>query len=171
MAEALVNQDRSLHSMLRTTCVATLVQGGHALNALPQRVTVNVNCRMFPGRTSDETQAELARVIGNPAITIEQRVKDKPIAKVPPLDPAIIGPMERLSARFFPGVPVIPAISTGASDGVYTAAVGIPTYGVPGIWTDSKMNNIHGLNEHMEVRSLMEGRDYLYALVKLLSSK
>ena len=170
-AEALVNQDRSLHSMLRTTCVPTLVQGGHALNALPQRVTVNVNCRMFPGRTSDETQAELARVIGNPAIAIEQRIKDKPIAKVPPLDPAIIGPMEQLSAKFFPGVPVIPTISTGASDGVYTAAVGIPTYGVPGIWVDSKMNNIHGLNEHMEVRALMEGRDYLYALVKLLASK
>ncbi len=170
-AEAVVNQDRSLHSMLRTTCVATLVQGGHALNALPQRVTVNVNCRMFPGRTSDETQAELARVIGNPAIQIEQRVKDKPIAKVPPLNPAIIGPMEQVSAKFFPGVPVIPTISTGASDGVYTAAVGIPTYGVPGIWSDSKMNNIHGLNEHMEVRSLYEGRDYLYALVKLLSSR
>jgi acetylornithine deacetylase/succinyl-diaminopimelate desuccinylase-like protein len=126
---------------------------------------------MFPGRTSDETQAELAQVIGNPAITIEQRVKDKPIAKVPPLDPAIIGPMTTLSAKFFPGVPVVPTISTGASDGVYTAAVGIPTYGVPGIWSDSKMNNIHGLNEHMEVRSLMDGRDYLYALVKLLSSK
>ncbi len=170
-AEALVGQDRSLHSMLRTTCVPTLVQGGHALNALPQRVTVNVNCRMFPGRTSNETQAELAQVIGNPAITIEQRIKDKPIAKVPPLDPAIIGPMEQLSAKFFPGVPVIPTISTGASDGVYTAAVGIPTYGVPGIWADSKMNNIHGLNEHMEVRALMDGRDYLYALVKLLSSK
>ncbi len=170
-AEALVNQDRSLHSMLRTTCVATLVQGGHALNALPQRVTVNVNCRMFPGRTSDETQAELARVIGNPGIAIEQRIKDKPIAKVPPLDPTIIGPMEQLSAKHFPGVPVIPTISTGASDGVYIAAVGIPTYGVPGIWADSKMNNIHGLNEHMEVRALMDGRDYLYALVKLLSSK
>ena len=170
-AEALVGQDRSLHSMLRTTCVPTLVQGGHALNALPQRVTVNVNCRMFPGRTSNETQAELAQVIGNPAITIEQRIKDKPIAKVPPLDPAIIGPMEQLSAKFFPGVPVIPTISTGASDGVYTAAVGIPTYGVPGIWADSKMNNIHGLNEHMEVRALMDGRDYLYVLVKLLSSK
>ena len=170
-AEAVVGQDRSLHSMLRTTCVPTLVQGGHALNALPQRVTVNVNCRMFPGRTSDETQAELAQVIGNPAITIEQRIKDKPIPKVPPLNPAIIGPMQQLSAKYFPGVPVIPTISTGASDGVYTAAVGIPTYGVPGIWADSKMNNIHGLNEHMEVRSLMEGRDYLYALVKLLSSK
>ena len=170
-AEAVVGQDRSLHSMLRTTCVPTLVQGGHALNALPQRVTVNINCRMFPGRTSDETQAELTQVIGNPAIAIEQRVKNKPIAKVPPLDPAIVGPMEQLSAKFFPGVPIIPAISTGASDGIYTAAVGIPTYGVPGIWVDSKMNNIHGLNEHMEVRSLMEGRDYLYALVKLLSSK
>ena len=170
-AEAVVGQDRSLHSMLRTTCVPTLVQGGHALNALPQRVTVNVNCRMFPGRTSDETQAELAAVIGNPAITIEQRIKDKPIPKVPPLNPAIIGPMQQLSAKYFPGVPVIPTISTGASDGVYTAAVGIPTYGVPGIWADSKMNNIHGLNEHMEVRALMDGRDYLYALVKLLSSK
>ena len=170
-AEAVVGQDRSLHSMLRTTCVPTLVQGGHALNALPQRVTVNVNCRMFPGRTSGETQAELAQVIGNPAITIEQRVKDKPFAKVPPLNPAIIGPMQQLSAKYFPGVPVIPTISTGASDGIYTAAVGIPTYGVPGIWVDSKMNNIHGLNEHMEVRSLMEGRDYLYALVKLLASK
>ena len=170
-SEAIVNQDRSLHSMLRTTCVATEVQGGHALNALPQRVTVNVNCRMFPGRTPDETLAELTRVIGNPAITIEQRVKDRPIAKVPPLDPAIIGPMTTLAAKFFPGVPVIPAISTGASDGVYTAAVGIPTYGVPGVWVDSKMNNIHGLNEHMEVRALMDGRDYLYALVKLLSSR
>ena len=170
-AEAVVNQDRSLHSMLRTTCVATMVDGGHAHNALPQRVTVNVNCRMFPGRTADETQAELARVIGNPAITIEQDVKGKPIAKAPPLDPAIIGPMEQLSAKFFPGVPVIPTMSTGATDGVFMGAVGIPTYGVPGIWSDAKLNNIHGLNEHMEVRALYEGRDYLYALVKLLSSK
>ena len=170
-AEAVVNQDRSLHSMLRTTCVATLVQGGHAHNALPQRVTVNVNCRMFPGRTSDETRAELARVIGNPAITIEEDFKGKPIAKAPPLDPAIIGPMEQLSAKYFPGVPVIPTMSTGATDGVHLGAAGIPTYGVPGIWSDSKLNNIHGLNEHMEVRSLYEGRDYLYALVKLLSSK
>jgi acetylornithine deacetylase/succinyl-diaminopimelate desuccinylase-like protein len=170
-AEAIVNQDRSLHSMLRTTCVATLIQGGHALNALPQSVSVNVNCRMFPGRTANETQAELAQAIGNPAIRIEQRVKDKPIALPPPLNPAIIGPMEQLSAKYFPGVLVVPTISTGASDGVYTGGVGIPTYGVPGIWVDSKMNNIHGLDEHMEVRSLYEGRDYLYALVKLLSSK
>ena len=170
-AQALVNQDRSLHSMLRTTCVATMVEGGHARNALPQRVSVNVNCRMFPGRTSDETQAELARVIGNPGIAIEQTVRGKPIASAPPLNPAIIGPMTALAAKHFPGVPVVPVMSTGATDGVFLGAAGIPTYGVPGIWTDAKMNNIHGLNEHMEVRALYEGRDYMYALVKLLSSK
>ena len=170
-AQALVNQDRSLHSMLRTTCVATMVEGGHAHNALPQRVSVNVNCRMFPGRTSNETQAELARVIANPGISIEQTVKGKPIASAPPLSTAIIGPMTTLAAKHFPGVPVVPVMSTGATDGVFLGAAGIPTYGVPGIWTDSKMNNIHGLNEHMEVRALYDGRDYLYALVKLLSSK
>ena len=170
-AQALVNQDKMLHSLLRTTCVATLIDGGHALNALPQTVTANVNCRMFPGRTSDETQAALTAAIGNPAVRIVQRVTTKPIAKPPALDPAIIGPMERIAAKHFPGVPVIPAMSTGATDAVYTGGVGIPTYGVPGPWGDPDGNGVHGLNERMEVRSLYAGRDYLYDLVKLLSGK
>lgn len=170
-AEAVLNQDRSLHSMLRTTCVATLIQGGHAQNALPQTVKANVNCRMFPGRTSAETRAALAAAIGNPAITIEETVKDKPIAKSPPLDPKIIGPIEALAAKHFPGVPVIPTMSTGATDGVYMGAVGIPTYGVPGLWADPDLNGIHGLNERMEVRALYAGRDYLFDLVKALSAK
>ncbi|MFM5884626.1 MAG: M20/M25/M40 family metallo-hydrolase [Novosphingobium sp.] len=170
-AEAVVNQDRTLHSMLRTTCVATLIQGGHAQNALPQTVTANVNCRMFPGRTSAETKAALAAAIGNSAIAIEESVKDKPIAKSPPLDPKIIGPMEQLAARHFPGVAVIPTMSTGATDGVYMGAVGIPTYGVPGYWVDPDLNGIHGLNERMEARALYAGRDYLFDLVKALSSK
>ncbi len=170
-AEAVVNQDKALHSMLRTTCVATLIDGGHALNALPQTVTANVNCRMFPGRTTEETQAALAAAIGNPAIRIEPRVKGKPIARPPALDPAIIGPMERLAAKHFPGVPVVPAMSTGATDALYFAAVGIPTYGVPGAWTDPDGNGTHGLNERIEVRSLYAGRDYLFDLIKLLASK
>ncbi len=170
-SQAIVNRDKMLHSMLRTTCVATLIDGGHALNALPQSVTANVNCRMFPGRTPDETQAALTAAIGNPAVKIEQRVKDKPIAKTPPMDPKIIGPMERLVAKHFPGIPVVPTISTGATDGVYLGAVGIPTYGVPGIWGDPDGNGTHGLNERMEVRSLYAGRDYLFDLVKELSSK
>jgi len=170
-AEAVVNTDKMLHSLLRTTCVATLIDGGHAQNALPQKVTANVNCRMFPGRSSDETEKLLAQAIGNPAVTIEQKVRGKPIAKAPPMTPALIGPMEQLSAKHWPGVPVIPSMSTGATDGVYLAAVGIPTYGVPGVWGDPDGNGAHGLNERMEVRALYDGRDYLFELVKLLSSR
>ena len=166
-AEAVVNTDKMFHSMLRTTCVATLIHGGHAQNALPQNVSANVNCRMFPGRTAEETQAILERTIGNPAIKLEQKVRGKPIAKAPPMDPKIVGPMEQLVAKHFPGVPVIPTMSTGATDGVYLAAVGIPTYGVPGEWGDPDGNGAHGLNERLEVRSLYEGRDYLFDLVKV----
>lgn len=170
-AEAVVNRDKMLHSMLRTTCVATLIDGGHALNALPQKVTTNINCRMFPGRTAEETRVALAKAIDNAAVTIEERVKDKPIAKAPPLDPKIVGPMEKLAAKHFPGIPVIPSMSTGATDAVYLGATGIPTYGVPGPWTDPDGNGTHGLNERIEIRSLYAGRDYLFDLVKLLSSK
>lgn len=170
-AEAVVNQDRSLHSMLRTTCVATLIQGGHAQNALPQTVKANVNCRMLPGRTSAETKAALVAAIANPAITVEETVKDKPIAKAPPLDPAIMGPITQVAAKHFPGVPVLPTMSTAATDGVYLGAAGIPTYGVPWAWLDSDLNGIHGLNERMEVKSLYAGRDYLFDLVKALSSR
>lgn len=170
-AEAKVNTDKGFHSMLRTTCVATLINGGHALNALPQTVTANVNCRMFPGRTADETQAMLAKVIDDSGVKIEQTLKGKPIAKSPPLDPALVGPMEQLSAKHFPGVPVIPTMSTGATDGLYLAAVGIPTYGVPGMYGDPDGNGAHGLNERIAVKSLYSGRDYLFDLVKALSSK
>ena len=165
-AEAIVNTDKFFHSMLRTTCVATLIDGGHAPNALPQRVEANVNCRIFPGHTPAETQAELARIIANPAITIRMAREDKPLATPPALDPKIVGPMERLSEKYWPGVPVIPGMSTGATDGLYLSAVGIPTYGVPGIWGDPDGNGAHGLDERMEVRALYVGRDYLYDLVK-----
>jgi len=168
-AAAMVNTDKGFHSMLRTTCVATMIDGGHAVNALPQRVGANVNCRIFPGHTPAEVKDTLAQVIGNPGITIELARKDKPLATSPPLDPAIIGPMETLSAKYFPGVPVIPSMSTGATDGLYLSAVGIPTYGVPGPWGDPDGNGAHGLNERLEVRSVYVGRDYLFDLVKALA--
>lgn len=168
-AAAVVNTDKGFHSMLRTTCVATMIDGGHALNALPQRVEANVNCRIFPGHTPDEIQQQLAAAIGDPGIAIEQRRKDKPLALSPKLDPAIVGPMEKLSQKYFPGVPVIPSMSTGATDGLYMSAVGIPTYGVPGSWGDPDGNGVHGLNERLEVRSVYVGRDYLYDLVKALA--
>jgi acetylornithine deacetylase/succinyl-diaminopimelate desuccinylase-like protein len=168
-AAALVNTDKGYHSMLRTTCVGTMIEGGHAVNALPQRAEANVNCRIFPGHTPAEIQQQLAAAINDPGISIDMARKDKPLAKVPALDPAIVGPMEKLSAKYFPGVPVIPSMSTGATDGLYLSAVGIPTYGVPGAWSDPDGNGVHGLNERLEVRSVYVGRDYLYDLVKALA--
>lgn len=170
-AMALVNKDKSLHSMLRTTCVATMIDGGHALNALPQRVEANVNCRIFPGHTPAEIKDQLAQVIGNPKVEIAFRRDDKPVAKNPPLDPALIGPMEKLAAKYFPGVPVVPSMSTGATDGVYTGGAGIPTYGVPSVWGDPDGNGTHGLNERVEVKAVYTARDYLFDLVKELASK
>jgi acetylornithine deacetylase/succinyl-diaminopimelate desuccinylase-like protein len=170
-AMALVNKDRSLHSMLRTTCVGTMIDGGHAVNALPQRVEANVNCRIFPGHSPSEIRAELERVIDDPGIEIAFRRDDKPLAKNPPLDPALIGPMTTLAAKYFPGVPLIPSMLTGATDGVYTGGAGIPTYGVPNLWSDPDGNGIHGLNERVEVKAVYTARDYLFDLVKALASK
>lgn len=165
-AEAIVNRDKMLHSMLRTTCVATMIEGGHALNALPQHVQANVNCRMFPGRSTEETRKALIAAVNNPAISIEPRPPVKPVAQPPALDPSIIGPMKAIAAKYFPGVPVIPTMSTGATDGLYMEAVGIPTYGVPGIWIDPDGNGTHGLNERIEALALYTDRDYLTDLVK-----
>ena len=168
-AQTMVNSDRYFHSLLRTTCVGTLIDGGHAVNALPQRVKANVNCRIFPGHTPAEIHDQLGKIIGNPDISIDLARNDKPLATSPPLDQAIIGPMETLSAKYFPGVLVIPSMSTGATDALYLSAVGIPTYGVPGPWGDPDGNGVHGLNERLEVRSVYVGRDYLFDLVKELA--
>ena len=170
-AEAVVNTDRTYHSMLRTTCVATLLEGGHANNALPQRASANVNCRMFPGRTVEETRAALAAAIGDPKVTITPVPPIRPIAKAPPLDPKVMGPAEKLVAKYWPGIPVVPSMSTGATDGIFLEAIGIPTYGVPSVWTDPDGNGVHGLNERLEVKSLYVGRDYLFDLVKAYADK
>jgi acetylornithine deacetylase/succinyl-diaminopimelate desuccinylase-like protein len=165
-AEAIVNTDRTYHSMLRTTCVATLLEGGHANNALPQHAAANINCRIFPGHTVEEIQAKLAEVIADPKAKLTPVPPIRPIAKSPPLDPKVMGPAVALAAKYFPGVPVIPSMSTGATDGIFLEAIGIPTYGVPGPWGDPDGNGVHGLNERIETRSLYVGRDYLTDLVK-----
>jgi acetylornithine deacetylase/succinyl-diaminopimelate desuccinylase-like protein len=166
-AETIVSKDRSYHSMLRTTCVATLLEGGHANNALPQRAAANVNCRIFPGETVEGTQAALVAAIGDPGVKLTPVPPIRPVAVPPPLNPKIIGPAEKLVAKYFPGVPLIPSMSTGATDGVFLEAIGIPVYGVPGGWGDPDGNGVHGLNERRSVRSVFVGRDFLTDLVKL----
>jgi len=166
-SEAIVSKDRSYHSMLRTTCVATLLDGGHANNALPQRATANVNCRIFPGETVEGTQAALEAAIGDPGVRVTLVPPIRPVAVPPPLDPKIMGPAEKLVAKYYPGVPLIPSMSTGATDGIFLEAIGIPVYGAPGGWGDPDGNGTHGLNERRSVRSVFVGRDFLTDLVKI----
>jgi acetylornithine deacetylase/succinyl-diaminopimelate desuccinylase-like protein len=165
-AEAIVSKDRQYHSMLRTTCVATLLEGGHAENALPQRATANVNCRIFPGETVDGTRAALMAAIGDPGVKVTLVPPVRPVAVPPPLDPKIIGPAEALVAMYFQGLPLVPTMSTGATDGIFLEAIGIPVYGVPGGWGDPDGNGVHGLNERRSVHSVYVGRDFLTDLVK-----
>ncbi|HWW31227.1 MAG TPA: M20/M25/M40 family metallo-hydrolase [Steroidobacteraceae bacterium] len=165
-AEAIVSKDRQYHSMLRTTCVATLLEGGHANNALPQRAAANVNCRIFPGETAEGTRAALVAAIGDPGVKVTLVPPVRPTAVPPPLDPNIIGPAEALVGKYFPGVPLVPTMSTGATDGIFLEAIGIPVYGVPGGWGDPDGNGVHGLNERRSVRSVYVGRDFLTDLVK-----
>ena len=165
-AEAVVNRDKSFHSMLRTTCVATLLDGGHAENALPQRATANVNCRIVPGETVETTRAALVAAVGDPQVTVTAKGERGPLGVPPPLDPKVIGPAERLVARYYPGVPLVPTMSTGATDGIFLEAIGIPSYGPPGLYGDPDGNGTHGLNEHEAVAAVWRGRDLLTELVK-----
>ena len=165
-AEAVVNREPELHSNLRTTCVATMLDGGHARNALPQRAGAYVNCRIFPGHSVEQIRGDLAKVVDDPEVSITVLPPLRPSPPAPPLDPKVTGPAKQVAAEYFPGVPVVPAMSNGYTDATFLGAVGIPTYGVPGAWGDPDGNGVHGLNERIEVRSLYVGRDYLYDLIK-----
>ncbi len=169
-ASAIVGRDATYHSMLRTTCVATLAAAGHANNALPQRATANINCRIAPGEKVDTVQATIERLIADPAVKVSLVPPIRPTPGSPPLDAKVLEPATRLAASMFPGVPIIPTMSTGASDGIFLFARGIPVYGVPGIFEELDYGGIHGLNEHLRVRSLYDGRDYLYRLVGMYAN-
>ncbi|MDF2493583.1 M20/M25/M40 family metallo-hydrolase [Sphingomonas sp.] len=169
-ADETVSRDKVLHSTLRTTCVATLLNAGHAENALPQRATANINCRIFPGESVDTTLAKLKELAG-PKVAVTANQPVRPIAVPPPLDAKILGPVQSLAAKHFPGTPVVPMMSTGATDAVFFGVLKMPVYGVPGIFLEPDLNGTHGLNERIRVSALYEGRDYLYDLAKTLAEQ
>jgi acetylornithine deacetylase/succinyl-diaminopimelate desuccinylase-like protein len=155
------------NATLRTTCIATQLEAGHAPNALPQRATANVNCRIFPGHTQQEILGVLNDVVDNPNVKIALRSPPETPVKPVTLPPEILGPIEQLTEKMWPGVPVIAAMATGATDARFTTPAGITTYGVSGIFADPNTSGAHGLNERVGVKQLMEGRMFLHQLVKM----
>lgn len=165
-AARVASTDVNVNSILHTNCVTTRLDAGHANNALPQRATAVINCRIFPGETVEGTLETLNKVVGDPGVKIEVIPPVRPIAINPPLDPKVVGPMKTVAAKHFPGVPMIPSMSSGATDGRYFGPAKMYVYGVPGIFGDPDGNGAHGLNERIRVKSLYDGRDYLFDLVK-----
>jgi len=163
--------DPSYNAILHTTCVATLLNAGHANNALPQRADANINCRIFPGTTPQQVRDTLQELVADPEIKVTLADKRSEVPKGPqPLNPKIFGPVEMLTAKMWPGIPVVPSMSAGATDGAFLTPAGIPTYGVSGIFGDSDGGGIHGLNEKLRVTSVYDGRDFAYQIVKIYAN-
>jgi len=157
------------NAQLRTTCVATMLEGGHAFNALPQRAQANINCRVLPGEPIEDVQKMLVRVVDDNQISVTPTLID-PSSKPSPLYPEIVQAVERVTAKFWPGIPVIPTMSAGATDGLFLRNAGIPTYGTSGLAGDIDDVRSHGRDERILVKSFNDGQEYLYQLVKALSS-
>ena len=157
------------NALLRTTCVATRLEGGHADNALPQTARAVVNCRLLPGDSPVEVRAALTRVLDDPKISVTP-IGDANPSEASPLRPDIMGAIEQITNQMWPGIPVIPVMSTGATDGLYLRNAAIPTYGVSGFFEDVDDTRAHGRDERLGVRQFYEGREFLYRLVKALSS-
>lgn len=165
---ARLSANPSYNAQLRTTCVATMLEGGSAVNALPQLATAKVNCRIMPGEPVDGVKATLERVLADDQITVTQI--DQPTLSAPSaLSDNIIGPITKLSSEFWPGAVVLPIMSAGATDGSYLRNAGIPTYGHSGMAGDVGESRAHGRDERVLVKSFFEGDEYLYRLVKALS--
>lgn len=170
-----LSEDEVHNALLHTTCVATRLTGGQANNALPQVATANVNCRILPGHSPEEVRQELLRVLDDPGIRVQYVRDDGQLAdQAPdgkglpptPLDPQYMHPLEGLVAQMWPGIPVIPLMDNGASDGVYTRAAGLPTYNITGIAINRDDIRDHARNERVEVRSFYRGNEFFYRYLK-----
>ncbi len=153
------------NAVMRTTCVATQIDGGHAANALPQRASATFSCRVVPGVSTAQVKAELQRVVGDRAISFTLANGEQPSNPPPALSPEVVDPIKAAAAKMWPGVPLLPTMSAGATDGRHLNAAGTPTYGLSGMFGRGD-SNAHGLNEKIRVKSLYDGRDFLEAVVR-----
>ena len=153
------------NATLRTTCVATLIQGGHAENALPQRARATIQCRMMPGDTADAVQAQLTRVLNDPAIRISLDAAPIVSPESPPT-PALLARVAGVIHSLWPGVAIVPTMATGFSDDRQTRNAGIPSYDLSGIWMEADENRAHGRDERVSVQAFDEEIEYVYRLVR-----
>ncbi len=168
-AAARLSRTALYNALMRTTCVATRLEGGHADNALPQMARATVNCRVLPGNSAEDVRNTIVRVLNDPGIDVTWI--DKPKPSVPsPLDPAVIGPIEQVTQEFWPGVPVMPLMATGASDSLYLRNAEIPSYGVSGLFSELNDDRAHGRDERVGVAQFYDSLQFLYVLVKRLAS-
>jgi acetylornithine deacetylase/succinyl-diaminopimelate desuccinylase-like protein len=168
-ALARLSQSAYFNAMLRTTCVATMLEAGHARNALPQRAAANVNCRMLPDEPAERARDILAGVLADPKITVTPAGPPRP-SPPSPLTREILDPVERLTRKLWGDVPVVPVMDTGATDGLYLRRAGVPVYGVSGVFSDVDDIRAHGRDERIPVRSFYDALDFMYELIKSLSA-
>jgi len=175
-----LSQNPEYNATMRTTCVPTRLSGGHANNALPQTAQALVNCRILPGHSLREVQQDLIRVLNDQKVTVQYVDNAGDVSdtapdrkQLPPaaLKPEVMQPLEALVNKMWPGTPVIPTMATGASDGVYTNAAGMPTYGISGIALETNDVRAHGKDERLPVDSFYRGVEFYYEFIKALSSK
>ncbi len=157
------------NATLRTTCVATLLEGGHAMNALPQLAAANVNCRVLPDDSIEYVQGALQKVVSDDQVSIKM-VGEASIGPASPMRPDVLNAVTRVTNQIWPGVPVVPIMVMGATDGKALRIAGIPTYGVQGFFMDRNDIRFHGRDERMGIQSFYEGQTFLYELVKVLST-
>lgn len=169
-AARIVTTDPRYNSMLRTTCVATMLTGGHATNALPQLAQATVNCRKFPDESADQVRAELMRVVADSTVEVVAQGRLGNASPPSALLPELVEPVSRITREMFGSIPVIPVMSTGATDSRFFRAAGVPAFGVSGLFLDPIMDaRAHGRDERMRIQSFFEGQEFLYRLTKALS--
>ncbi len=179
-AIARLDADPLSHATMRTTCVVTRLDAGHANNALPQTARAIVNCRILPGHTAEEVRLNLMQVMADPKIAVryvsdagevEEAAPNQPSGAPVSLRPEVMKPLERIAKEMWPGVPVIPTMATGASDGVFTNAAGMPTYAISGLAVDFDDVRAHGRDERLRVDSFFGGLDFYDRFLKALTSQ
>ena len=167
-ALAVLSRQPAYNARLRTTCVATQIEGGHAENALPQLARANVNCRLLPDHDPADVAKALQALVDPFGVTVAPKAEARP-SPPSPLTDEVLGAITRITEEMWPGVPVLPTMSTGATDGLYLRNAGIPVYGVSGIFGDMGDIRAHGQDERIRIDHFHEGQEFLYRLVKALA--